>query len=477
MTLAYYYTGGGAGLFNDIGSLVKQSDVYAVDQGNASTGVAAELQVIIDQFGANDFEGEISELTDKVATWEGEYTARRSDLVAFSTNRLLVYDNLTEVGASTASISEVIPLLIEAMNADAGSPTVNASAATVPTYGFNVAAAATDTRIVLSKILDGTTAPGAGFNAHPEYKDLLTELVDPADTLRIRCTSDSFQNAAVEGQETFAVSGNPAQSLWGPDTEPEGTGAAGALQTTIATSILTDGEFENFTANDPDSWDIVSGVAGTHIFKDITAANVVRGSSSLQLKGDGVLADIELKQDILFSQVVANQRYVCTFWVKSDINTGGGDVGDLNVSINADSPFSPNANTGDNFSTVSTDVQANEKIKIYAADFTTSFQLCHFFVNIRAEIPTSYHMRIKFHNTPTSGVSMWIDDLTFSPLTFVSGVGIAIAPGADPFVFNEKWTAVVSNTEGIVQRWFRRAYGAQLPSATSAETIPDAVAT
>jgi len=474
MALIYYYDATGVGLFNDIGSLIKLSDVYAVDQGDASTGVAAEVQVILDQYGDNDFEGEIADLTDDRTTWEAEYTGRRSDLVAYSTARLLVYDNLTEVGSSTASISEVIPLLIEAMNADAGVPTVNASVATVPTNGTADAGNNGDGVVVLSKVLDGATSPGTGFNAHPDYKDLLTELVDPSDTLRIRCTADSFQNSQVEGQESFAITGNPANTLWGPQVE--GTGSGGALATTVATSILTDGAFENFTANDPDSWDIVNGTAGVHIFKDITAANVVRGSSSLQLTGDGAQAEIEVKQDISVSQVTANKRYICTFWVKGDAAIVAGD---LNVSVNADSPFSPNTNTGDNFSALHNVSQADEKIKIDAATLASlGWSLAFFFVNIRSEIPSSYRMKVRWHNTPTSGKNIWIDDLTLSPLTFVSGVGVAIAPGGDPFTINDRFTAAVSNTEGIVQRWFRRAYGVQLPSnAAAGETIPDSVAT
>ena len=475
MALIYYYDASGVGLFNDIGSLIKLSDVYAVDQGDASTGVAAELQVILDQYGDNDFEGEIADLTDDRTTWEGEYTGRRSDLVAYSTNRLLVYDNLTEVGSSTASISEVIPLLIEAMNADAGSPTVNASAATVPVSGTADGGNAGDGVVFLSKILDGATSPGAGFNAHPEYRDLLTELVDPADTLRVRCTADSFQNSQVEGQESFAVTGNPANTLWGPQVE--GTGSGGTLATNVATSVLTNGSFDNFTvANTPDDWDITSGTPGTHIFQDITSANTVRGDSSLQFTGDGVQAAIQLSQGISISSVTANKRYALSFWLKADATIAAGQ---LLVSISGTGAGISGADTGDNFPAGLGQTQSSgQSITIAAADLPTSFTLAYFFINIHGFIPSDYVVTISWSNTPTDTKSIWIDDITLSPLQYVSGVGVAIAPGGTPFEINDRYTAAVTNTEGVIQRWFRRAYGVQLPSdAAAGETIPDSVAT
>ena len=69
-----------------------------------------------------------------------------------------------------------------------------------------------------------------------------------------------------------------------------------------------------------------------------------------------------------------------------------------------------------------------------------------------------------------------MDDVAFGPVTYGAGAGVVAVRGSTPFVRNDRFTVSVANTEGIVQAFFRRVFGVQLPSDGS-PTIADSVAT
>ena len=467
-----YYDGAGGGLFEDIGSVIKLSNTLATTQATYE----AAVQVILDQFGDNDFEDEIEGLADAQTDWEQEYAARRAALVGYVTARLTEMTSVVEeVGAKSSSITEVLAKLIETMNDDADN--VNASAPTVAVTGTAHADNTGTGKIALTKILDGYSAPGNGRAAHAEYKGLLTELIVPADTLRFRCTADSFENSAIEGQESFEWYGNPSPGSWAVDdgASAEASGDLGTLQTVEAGDILTNGAFEDWTANVPDDWTLDLGTAGTHILQDTDPADVFRGAAAVDFVGDNALATIQISQAIPATNVIANRRYVVSFWFKSEAAISG----DLTVILTG-TGYTAGSATGDNYAAGVGVSQADESLTVQAATLATltSWTLGYFFVNMPTQIPDDLEIVVKVTGTPAAAKHVWVDDLRLAPVSWGAGLGVAVIPGATAFSVNDRFTAAISATEGVVQKWFRRAYGVQLPSnAAAGETIPDSVAT
>jgi hypothetical protein len=73
---------------------------------------------------------------------------------------------------------------------------------------------------------------------------------------------------------------------------------------------------------------------------------------------------------------------------------------------------------------------------------------------------------------------VFTDDVYLSEVRYHGGVGAVVVPGSTRFAANDRFTAANTNTEGIIQRFFRRFYRMQLPSNNAAgETILDSLAT
>ena len=87
-------------------------------------------------------------------------------------------------------------------------------------------------------------------------------------------------------------------------------------------------------------------------------------------------------------------------------------------------------------------------------------------------------MFIKWTGTPTTAKNVYIDDLGIDAVIYGAGVGIGAVRGSTPFARNDRFTVPLTTTEGAFQKFFRAAYGVQLPSnAAAGETIADALIT
>lgn len=467
--MAISYDDANTGLFTHLGKVIKIANQFRTDQA----AIEADVDEILDAFQAGDQDAAADDLIDKVAAWEAEYANRMTFLAQVATSRLLDRDSvLLEVGAKTASITDVIPKLIETMNAESTPETVDRSTATVPIAATAVTNANNNGNgsIITTKVLDGVSSPATGIAAHHEYKGQLTE-VCLTETMHFRCTSDGPLGGATPGQETFEWYGDVATSTW---AVADGSGSiTSSLSTAVADSILTNGTFETFTtSNVPDGWTIDAGAAGTNVFEDADTADVYRGSKSLNLRGDGTTAAIQISQTIA-SSVTPNKRYLVAFRVKADATVSG----DLTVTL-AGTGYTPGTDTGDNRPSGLGLSQTDESIVIVSASLPTSWTLAWFFVNTPDEIPADLEIQVILDDTPASAKNVWIDDLVVAPVTYGGGIGVAIMPGSDDFFKEDRFTLAVQNDEaGTFQSYFRRAFGCQLPSAASAgETIADTLA-
>jgi hypothetical protein len=114
------------------------------------------------------------------------------------------------------------------------------------------------------------------------------------ETLTFVCTADAQTGQRIAGNEQVTVCGQAAApSLLSP-LYPAGSGtianlfAVNGAANNSQGNLLQNSDFVNFTtANNPDNWPIVTGVAGTNIFNGVTSGSYTPGGGALEFTGDG----------------------------------------------------------------------------------------------------------------------------------------------------------------------------------------------
>ena len=455
--MAMDYDGANTGVFTHLGKIIKHYNQFADDANDGSTGLAADRKEILDKFQAGDQDVAIDGLVGAYERWKSEYIQRRSTISGFALSRLQdIATVINEIGASSSSQAEILDKLITQMNTD--TETVNASSVTLGSVTAGAGNTGNGT-LLRTEVLDGATSPGIvdgiSMPSHAEYNGLDSELTVPAETWRFRVTGDSFQDGLEEGTEQLSWEGDVADQPHGIDAE--GSGFIDTLTPINSAGLLTDGEFEEFTSNTPDNWTIDAGTAGTHIFEETNAANIYHGAAGLKFTGDGAQANIQISQAIDAASVVANKAYVVTALIKASSSITNGA---LTIQ----------------FEGTGYTAGGSEKISIAAGSLPTSFTLQHFFINLPGVIPGDLKLVIKWTGTPTNAKNLWVDDVAFGPVTYGAGGGVVAVRGSTPFVRNDRFTITVANTEGVIQSFFRRVFGVQLPSSGS-PSIADSLAT
>lgn len=459
--MAIDYDGSPNGLFVRLGKIIKNIntletlsdstlDSYRediLDTYYATTGTVQEGA----RRAVEGLSGSMDSMIQSVLSW-------RRTLSNYGTNTLLDDDNvLSQLNLpSTASISRCLMALIEQMNTD--TETVNQSSVTVP-----AGATAPDTgsggtgRLFCDKVLDGVTAPHYRYPASLEYLNVNSELA-VNETMILTCVADSQHSGTQEGQERFSWTGD-TQTL-DLDHESEGSGPLPSVSTLNTYSYVSNRDFEIFSvANTPQSWDVDSGTVGTHILEETTGADVFRGDKALRLDGDGAQATIQISQDMTVSRLTPKKRYMLGAWIKSDLT--GIDSGTLEISF---------AGTGYT-------AAGSEKVSIAPGSYSATYALSTFYLTMPAVIPDDFELVIKVTGTMTTAKSVWIDSLAFGEVSYGGGINVALIAGATRFQKGDTFTfSVTNNNTGVIQTYFRRKYGVQLPSSGT-PSISDTLAT
>lgn len=444
-------------LFTSLGKLIKHYNAQAVD---AQT-LPADILEIETVFAAEDKLAAITGLNPgTLDAWLGEHTGRRQTLVSYAEARLTDSELLIELGAPEASLSGALARLIEQMNDEA--KTVNAS---TPAIGAVSAESGNNGNgtVITTLLLDRVNSPGSRqgktMPAHAEYANLTSELII-AEPIEVRCTADSFVDGASEGGESFDVTGKLPDDTHGVRTF-EGSGIVGTVQGIHGNTaaFLSNADFETFTVADtPDDWTIDAGAVTTNI-RDGSGANAYHGTLSLNFLGDGATANIQVSQAMPAGGVEAGRRYWVTARIKADATIAAGT---LTIQFEG------------------TDYTAGaaEKITIAPGSLPTTWTLFSFNVLMPLEIPVGLKLVIKWTGTPTAAKNVYIDDVGMAAVVYGAGFGIGVVRGSDPFARNDRFAFSLTNTEGVFQKFARRALGIQLPSDSgAAETIADSLAT
>lgn len=303
-------------LFSDIGSLVRVINFYD------ATALELDRDAIQDQFDDSDMNHVVTGLFQTFDSAIQNVASFKNALAQIAEARLRDRDTIiNELNLPSDSIQDVIPALITQMVADA--QTVDATTCSIGTVSANSGNVGTGL-VFVSKVLDGVTEPSFSYPAHLKYNGVNSELCIN-ETMTLFCDSDEDSGGSEEGSESFTLNGEIGSfDVWSNLSEGSGNGP----QITVLNSntIIANKDFEDFTSNLPDSWDLDLGTVVTHVDDDSTAGNFFRGTTALKLLGTGAIAEIKLSQSIDPSLITPRKRYMLAVAMKATATIAAGNL-------------------------------------------------------------------------------------------------------------------------------------------------------
>lgn len=427
-------------LFENVGEFVERVNYFTTIYTTLDSHYG-EIKTELEGNGREDvLEGLFSQFVGFKGNVQGWVEAMVTKTTELLTERDTVLDELPEVGNSQ-DIGTVLGLLIRDMNDNA--VTVDRSTVTISAVTEDKQNADAGTAIA-GKVLDGMSQPHLGFPANPEYLGQNSELAATSDIITLACVTDNSTDNVGEGNETFRLTGGPFPGSRF-SYESIGSGDGPTCNPLQGYSLLGNLDFENFTSDVPDDWTLDAGTATTHVMDD--AAAPVHGDTNLKLTGDAAQASIQLSQDVA-GGVSPRTRYAVGFWLKGQAGTSAGT---LTIQFE-----------GTDYT-----AGASEKISLNAAALAamTTWTWNSFHVNMPAEMPDDMELVIKWTGTP-SAHSVRLDWGGFGPVTWFDGCHFFVYSGTDPFLRGDRFRFTITNDDaGVFQKFFRDAYGVQLPSS------------
>ena len=268
-----------------------------------------------------------------------------------------------------------------------------------------------------------------------------------AETLELVCAADGQLDGRTEGNEIFSLTGTGGADVFAFDW-PLGSDASTSLTVIDGNSdntngnVLTNSRFTAFTVvNKPDNWELVTGTAGNHFFKETSI--VYDGAAALRITGDGSTL-VQMRQRFdnaagTLGELEPLTEYKFNVWIRRDGTAAAAgqwiwDLVDVNgVAIN-DADGNANSLTVD-LTTLST---------LYAP--------FNFSLRTPASLPSAYYLRGRMPtgNALSDGRSVYIDKggLGLGAQSVRNGVYVAIFAGSVPFRRGDRGTIAVTNGRG-----------------------------
>lgn len=350
----------------------------------------------------------------------------------------------------------------------AGSKTMDATTITIGSTTKVVGASTLGVGVVVSAEADNTY-----HSTMASYPTCRTEL------LTFTCVQDATSKGVVKGGELFEIRG--AEKHRRNDHRwPGGSGNLGVYPATSelladgmtpGRNILRNSGFEVFDSSDKSTgWAIATGSTSTIL---ANSSGPIHGSKSVQFRSDGTNT-LFLRQKTnskgasgTMAQVKYDDLYCVSFWMNR-ANTSP-SAGELTVGLmQADGTAV----------TDSTTTIAHGAINTAATQYTFTFR-----AGGGSALPDDLYFGIRQSTAFTSGTYLNIDRLVFTKMisTGPGGVSCAIVPGTTDFKLGDQFTVQVTNNgEGEMLHYFDKCFdtynlGIHLPSATTSETVDDAL--
>lgn len=260
------------------------------------------------------------------------------------------------------------------------------------------------------------------------------------EKFRAICRRDSFHNGVLPGSESFQVAGDVHQGgINVPVKHAEG----------FDSNRIVNGGFEDWTTGVPDSWTVTSGDA-TDVAETTTAGEYIRGTSAIEIDGDGVLAEISLEQPETAFAGYSTQRRIkpkTYYQISAQIRTNGGTgiaAGDSFIIEFQGTGYTPTSADRIQIDGVDSSAYAEYKATVLTPDV----------------MPDDWKLVIRYTGTPAAGAEVFVDDLVVQEFTVWEDAGIMVAitrgptddfrAGVQPDYF--RWE--LSNAEDErMQRW------------------------
>lgn len=372
------------------------------------------------------------------------FAAKVNDLLL---DRDTVINELSGV-VSLSNLSDVIGELGAKMLDDGED--VNGSAITIGSWTLQTSAG--EATIENTVMLDGFSAPASGFQSHDFYSGVESQLAVPSELMTLTVTTDRDTNGIVAGHETWLLEGQPGPSGalgW----RSEGSGTSVSIPSLNSYDIITNRNFETFTANIPNNWTAESGAGGMEFTSESAAADVFRGSTALGLNGTST--DAELRQAVANQAISPDRWYRLTVQVRGDAAMAGAT---LTIAFVSDS--------GGYTASSTEKIEMNNAALVAQVGAKSTWHEGFDWLTPK-NIPDDLELSIKLSGATAGKVV--IDSLAFGPYLYANGIGFAISaredtPGSSKQnVIGDRYTATVTNNEGIFQRFFRRYLKVQLP--------------
>lgn len=385
---------------------------------------------------------ETQDITNELQTLEADFANQVSNLETLKLAIIGWFEAALkgvaqELGEYSITPVDILSALADAMTHD--SQTLNARELALHTSDI-----ATDGTVVPHTSNDGTGKLVYTF-VRPGLS--ISEIAN-AEVLQCICKASTTLK-----QEQFQLSGEQSHSR--ANHLGQGSGLGPAL-IALGESI-TNGNFEDWTANAADNWTATVGAWHTEILQD---ADELEGTYCVKtVHGEG---DWKITHAMPIT-LLPNTMYVMGLWVKKE----AGATGTLRFGIS-------NGDAVDAFRA------GCFKIVTILTDLTTSYSFQFIAFKTPAAVDSTWTLGI---SSDTPGTADFLFDLCqFGAATLFNNMYFAVCAGGTGFGLGDKFGfgsdnagfEVVESLPGIIQKFIGRCFDTQLPSATGgAETISD----
>lgn len=295
---------------------------------------------------------------------------------------------------------------------------------------------------------------------------------------QVSCIADSQTGGTQAGNEVFLYAGDQAQNnkLW--FDWPKGSGISTQLRAIDATvdypsginnNMLVNSDFETFTvANVPDNWTVLAGTPGTSILSSATHYTGTKSLNFVTTTTSSVYQEFNNSTQTTATLQPAT-GYACAVWLKVDVIPANG-IFTIQLTDGSNTLLQDAAGNGDIFQTTVNTIPDNTNWHPYVCTFRTPDVL-----------PDEVRLQVSIQAL-SAGTNLYVDHLSFGPLTqlYAMGPSIAIHSGADNFYLGDYFDYTATNNyaagfQQLFEKFFNMSYyGLQLPNSGS-PTISDSL--
>lgn len=264
------------------------------------------------------------------------------------------------------------------------------------------------------------------------------------ETIQITCSDDSYTGSASAGNESFDITGTALQGSPFDFNWPVGSGASSSLNAIGSASndqgnLLNNSDYEDWTTNKPDNWELVTGTAGTHIAEETSI--VYDSTGALRIIGDGSTL-VQLRQkfndtDGTNSNLDPATQYSFNVFMRR----GGTAVSSGTMIIDL---------VDTNGIVIQDENGTNNSLTFDLTTLTTVYTAFNGVFRTPRDLPAVVYIRMRLSVAVPTGQTVYADrgSLGVMSQAYVSGPYVSLHSGSIPFLIGDYGTVAVTNSRG-----------------------------